>query len=462
MMKKERGQDRSQKRTVGGRSNNRFGKSEGSERVGKRKRIAGATGSSNSDRSGRFSGPRDTERSERPGRFSRPGHADRSERPSRYDKSGSTERSERPSRFSGAEGSERRGNPKHFSRTDRPDRSERPNRFSKTEGTDRREHSDRRDNRFGRDNRRSDQNSFRSNDRRSNRDDDRRDRRSERDVNTPESDRYLNKDGRVIRGRFGEKNLRDASFKRTERIQSVKKQDGTIRLNRFIANAGICSRREADTYIASGVVTVNGKPVTEMGIRVNPGDDVRFNGERISAERKVYVLLNKPKGYVTTVEDPHADHTVMDLVGSACPERIYPVGRLDKTTTGLLLFTNDGEMTKRLTHPKYNRKKIYHVHLDKNVSKNDLQQIVDGITLEDGLVAADSVSYVEPEDKKQVGIEIHSGKNRVVRRIFAHLGYKVEKLDRVYFCGLTKKNLPRGKWRFLTEDEVNFLKMGSF
>jgi 23S rRNA pseudouridine2605 synthase len=273
----------------------------------------------------------------------------------------------------------------------------------------------------------------------------------------------MNKDGKVIRGRFGEQNLRDRSDSRIERIKSVKREDdGTIRLNRFIANAGICSRREADTFIASGVVTVNGKPVNEMGIRVKPGDDVRFNGQRISAERKVYVLLNKPKGFVTTVEDPHADRTVMELISNACPERIYPVGRLDRTTTGLLLFTNDGDMTKRLTHPKYNRKKIYHVHLDKNVSKNDLQQIVDGITLEDGFVAADSVSYVDPEDKKQVGIEIHSGKNRVVRRIFAHLGYKVQKLDRVYFCGLTKKNLPRGRWRFLSEEEVSFLKMGSF
>ncbi|WP_194831555.1 pseudouridine synthase [Prolixibacter sp. NT017] len=452
MMKKERGQDRPQKRTVGGRSSNRIGTNKGTERVGKRKRIAGATGSTNSNRPGRFSGPRDAERSERPSRFSR---------------QGSTERSERPNRHSGTEGPERRGNPKHFSRTERPERGERPNRFSRNEGSDRSEYSDRRDSRFGRDNRRSDNSGYRKNDRFSGRNEERGDRRQRRDggrgVERPDSDRYLNKDGKVIRGRFGEKNLRNTRAGRTDRIQSVKREDdGSIRLNRFIANAGICSRREADTFIASGVVTVNGKPVTEMGVRVKPGDDVRFNGQRISAERKVYVLLNKPKGFVTTVDDPHADKTVMDLVRSACPERVYPVGRLDKTTTGLLLFTNDGEMTKRLTHPKYNRKKIYHVHLDKNVSKNDLQQIVDGVTLEDGFVAADSVSYVEPEDKKQVGIEIHSGKNRVVRRIFAHLGYKVEKLDRVYFCGLTKKNLPRGKWRFLSEDEVNFLKMGSF
>jgi len=234
-----------------------------------------------------------------------------------------------------------------------------------------------------------------------------------------------------------------------------------MRLNRYIANAGLCSRREADTYIATGCVTVNGKIVSEMGYQVLFGDTVSFNGRVISSEKKVYVLLNKPKGYVTTSDDPHADKTVMELVANACPERIYPVGRLDKSTTGLLLFTNDGDLTKRLTHPKYNRKKIYHVFLDQKVSKNHLQEIIDGVTLEDGFVAADSVSYVSEEDKKQVGIEIHSGKNKIVRRIFEHLGYKVVKLDRVYFCGLTKKDLPRGRWRMLTEDEVNLLKMTS-
>ena len=223
----------------------------------------------------------------------------------------------------------------------------------------------------------------------------------------------------------------------------------------------MCSRREADTYIATGCVTVNGEIISEMGHKVRTGDSVSFNGKLLSIEKKVYVLLNKPKGFVTTVEDPHADKTVMDLVQNACYERIYPVGRLDKNTTGLLLFTNDGDLTKRLTHPKYNRKKIYHVHLDQKVTKAHLDEIVDGVTLEDGFVAADSVSYADEEDKKQVGIEIHSGKNKIVRRIFEHLGYKVVRLDRVYFCGLTKKNLPRGKWRFLTQDEVNMLKMSS-
>lgn len=277
-----------------------------------------------------------------------------------------------------------------------------------------------------------------------------------------ETDSFLTTKGKVLRGKLGKRNVIE-SLDRDKRKPLSRKpaSDGSIRLNRFIANSGMCSRREADTYIATGCVTVNGEIVSEMGHKVQTGDSVSFNGKLLSIEKKVYVLLNKPKGFVTTVEDPHADKTVMDLVKNACFERIYPVGRLDKNTTGLLLFTNDGDLTKRLTHPKYNRKKIYHVHLDQRVTKAHLDEIVNGVTLEDGFVAADSVSYADEEDKKQVGIEIHSGKNKIVRRIFEHLGYRVERLDRVYFCGLTKKNLPRGKWRFLTQDEVNMLKMSS-
>jgi 23S rRNA pseudouridine2605 synthase len=272
----------------------------------------------------------------------------------------------------------------------------------------------------------------------------------------------MNTEGKVLRGKFGRQNLHgEITAAPGQANRNPKKAEGTMRLNRYIANAGMCSRREADTFIATGCVTINGKIVSEMGYQVKAGDQVSFNGKIISTERKVYLLLNKPKGYVTTLEDPHAEKTVMELVASACSERIYPVGRLDKSTTGLLLFTNDGDLTKRLTHPKYNRKKIYHVFLDQKVSKAHLQQIVEGITLDDGFVVADSVSYVSDDDKKQVGVEIHSGKNKIVRRIFEHLGYKVVKLDRVYFCGLTKKNLPRGKWRFLTQDEVNLLKMSS-
>ncbi len=233
----------------------------------------------------------------------------------------------------------------------------------------------------------------------------------------------------------------------------------TIRLNKYVANAGICSRREADAIIARGLVKVNGQVVTEMGTRVSLGDEVVYKGKVLNPEKKVYLLLNKPRGYVTTLDDPHAEKTVMDLVGRACSQRIYPVGRLDKDTTGLLLFTNDGELAKKLTHPGYEKKKVYHVFLDKKISETDLQKITDGIQLEDGLIAADAISYAGSNDRKQVGIEIHSGKNRIVRRIFEHLGYRIVKLDRVLFAGLTKKDLPRGKWRFLSEREIAFLKM---
>ena len=235
-----------------------------------------------------------------------------------------------------------------------------------------------------------------------------------------------------------------------------------IRLNKYLANAGICSRREADEFITAGVVSVNGVVVTELGTKVHRNDEVKFHDQPVNIERKVYLLLNKPKDCVTTSDDPQERKTVMDFVKNACKERIYPVGRLDRNTTGVLLLTNDGEMASKLTHPKYLKKKIYHVYCDKNVTKADLDQIVQGITLEDGEIHADAVSYASDTDKSQVGIEIHSGKNRIVRRIFEHLGYKVIKLDRVYFAGLTKKGLRRGDWRFLTENEVNMLRMGSF
>ena len=235
-----------------------------------------------------------------------------------------------------------------------------------------------------------------------------------------------------------------------------------IRLNKFLANAGICSRREADEFITAGVVSVNGEVVTELGTKIKRTDEVKFHDETVSVERKVYVLLNKPKDCVTTSDDPQERKTVMHCVKDACKERIYPVGRLDRNTTGVLLLTNDGDMASKLTHPKYLKKKIYHVYCDKNVTKADLDQIASGITLDDGEIRADAVSYASETDKKQVGIEIHSGKNRIVRRIFESLGYKVMKLDRVYFAGLTKKGLKRGDWRFLTEMEVNMLRMGSF
>ncbi len=245
----------------------------------------------------------------------------------------------------------------------------------------------------------------------------------------------------------------------TGNIPKKASSTGEIRLNRFIANAGVCSRREADTYISAGLVTVNGKIITELGTKVKTTDEVRFDGRRLIAEKKIYLLLNKPKDFVTTTDDPHAEKTVMDLVKDACPERIYPVGRLDRNTTGLLLFTNDGDLSKRLTHPSHNMKKIYQVSLDKDLTKEHMLRIADGIELEDGKIAADAISYVSAEDKSEIGIEIHSGRNRIVRRIFEHLGYRVKKLDRVYFAGLTKKNLPRGKYRFLSDKEIQFLKM---
>ena len=235
-----------------------------------------------------------------------------------------------------------------------------------------------------------------------------------------------------------------------------------VRLNKFLANAGVCSRREADEFIQAGVVTVNGQVITELGTKILRTDEVKFHDQPVTIEKKVYVLLNKPKDYVTTSDDPQQRKTVMDLVKNACPERIYPVGRLDRNTTGVLLLTNDGDLASKLTHPKYLKKKIYHVYLDKNVTAHDLQAIAEGIQLEDGEIKADDVQYADAVDKKQVGIEIHSGKNRIVRRIFESLGYRVVKLDRVQFAGLTKKNLRRGDWRYLTEEEVDRLRMGAY
>ena len=239
------------------------------------------------------------------------------------------------------------------------------------------------------------------------------------------------------------------------------KVTGEIRLNRFVAQSGLCSRREADDFITAGLVSVNGVIVTELGTKVKPTDVVKFNDERLQGEKNVYLVLNKPKGYVTTLEDDHADKTVMELVQNACKERIYPVGRLDKNSLGLLLFTNDGDITRQLTHPSLRKKKIYEVSLDKALTRADFEQLAEGITLEDGDIYFDEISYIK-DDKKSVGVEIHSGRNRIVRRMFEHLGYKVTKLDRVYYAGLTKKNLKRGAWRFLTADEVARLKAGRY
>jgi 23S rRNA pseudouridine2605 synthase len=235
--------------------------------------------------------------------------------------------------------------------------------------------------------------------------------------------------------------------------------DEAIRLNKYLSNAGVCSRREADVLIQTGVITVNGKIVTELGYKIAPTDVIQCNGETINAEKKRYVLLNKPKGFITTMDDPQGRKTVMTLVRNACRERIYPVGRLDRETTGLLLFTNDGDLAKKLTHPRYQARKIYHVELNKPVKAEDLDKLLRGVDLEDGKSKADKASYVEGGNSREVGIEIHSGKNRIVRRMFESLGYTVVKLDRVVFAGLTKKDLPRGMFRHLSEDEVSFLRM---
>lgn len=237
--------------------------------------------------------------------------------------------------------------------------------------------------------------------------------------------------------------------------------EGGMRLNRYIAQSGICSRREADDFIQAGVVSVNGSIVTELGTKVLPTDVVKFNDSTVQSEKKVYIVMNKPKGFVTTVEDPHADKTVMDLVKNACTERVYPVGRLDKNSVGVLLITNDGDLARQLTHPGYRKKKIYQVSLDKPLTKADMEKIALGITLEDGEIYADEISYVD-ENKKEIGIEIHSGRNRIVRRIFESLGYGVTKLDRVYFAGITKQRLKRGAWRFLSPREVAMLKSGEY
>lgn len=250
--------------------------------------------------------------------------------------------------------------------------------------------------------------------------------------------------------------------KRIEYEQPVPDPNEEIRLNKYMSNAGLCSRREADEFIQQGLVKVNGEVVTELGTKITAKDVVEYDDKVVTLESKCYILLNKPKDCVTTSDDPNGRLTVMDLVKGACNERIYPVGRLDRNTTGVLLLTNDGDLASKLTHPKYVKKKIYHVWCDKDIAEDDMQRIADGIELEDGPIHADAISYATETDRNQAGIEIHSGRNRIVRRIFESLGYHVTKLDRVYFAGLTKKNLPRGRWRYLTQEEVNFLKMGSF
>ena len=355
------------------------------------------------------------------------------------------------------------------SREDRAPRGEKPrfgsNRFEKggrTEGlakkggrSERNNRFDRSENRFDRDNSRFD----RSENRREERD---FGSREERGASRDFKSRDFKPRATEGRGGFkgGRKPYRAADGERSYPKYAAK-QVGEVRLNRFLAQSGLCSRREADDFITAGLVTVNGQVVTELGTKVRSTDEVKFNDSKVQGEKKVYLVLNKPKGYVTSLEDPHADKTVMELVKGACSERIYPVGRLDKNSLGLLLFTNDGDVTRQLTHPSLEKKKIYQVTLDKPLTRADMEQMTEGLTLEDGEIFVDEVAYVG-ESKKEVGLEIHSGRNRIVRRIFEHLGYTVQKLDRVYYAGITKKNLKRGQWRFLTREEVERLKSGRY
>ena len=401
----------------------------------------------------------------------------------RNDRSSSYDRRDGNNSYNRDRNSNRSSYNRDDNRSDSRDRYSNRDRGNRSYDRDKRDSGNyNRDNRYSRDDRSRDDSRSRYNrdDRSSNRDSrssysrDRDDNRGS--YNRDRSSSYDNRrssgryDNKRSSGRYDNKrsNSRYPIKRRPSRPKIYKTydaqipEDGLMRLNKFISNSGLCSRREADEFITTGVVTVNGEVITELGVKVNITDDIQVNEKSVVAERKVYILLNKPKGLVTTLDDPHAKKTVMDLLRHCCKERIYPVGRLDKASTGVLLLTNDGELTTRLTQPKYKKKKIYHVHLDKDLTEDDMAEIVKGVKLEDGISFADEIGYPDPEDKTRVGIEIHSGKNRIIRRLFQHLGYKVKKLDRVYFAGLTKKALGRGKWRFLSEREVGYLKMNAF
>jgi 23S rRNA pseudouridine2605 synthase len=375
-----------------------------------------------------------------PKRTFRPGKStstERHDKPERAGKPEKYERSERPARPLRPEKTERTGRPEKYEKTERPARPLRP---EKTERTGRPERTERTE-RSG------------------------RPERSERS-DRPERPGKFVKPGRTGRPertyKLDRSSLPDREVKPKKVVRKGEKNDNPdlLRLNKYIANSGICSRREADRMIEAGAVSVNGEIVTQLGIKVGPGDKVQYGDQTINREKPRYVLLNKPKGYITTVDDPEKRKTVMALVAGACKERIYPVGRLDRNTTGLLLFTNDGNIAKKLTHPRYGIKKIYHVEIEKNLTRVDFLKITEGFKLEEEFIKVDSIEYIgDGKDKKQIGIELHSGQNRIVRRIFEHFDYKVLKLDRVYYAGLTKKNLPRGTWRLLDEQEINLLKM---
>lgn len=385
----------------------------------------------------------DSDRTRRPFRRDHDEDSGRPRRPYRRDNEEDSDRPRRPYRRDNDEDSDR---PRRSFRRDNDEDSERPRRPYRRDNDDserprrsyRRDHDDDRGDGFRRERRSFGDRPFR--------------RREERP-------RYI-EDSQIIDEIVKKRREEGRSPERKPKVLSLQwnEERGLIRLNKYIANAGVCSRREADKLIESGAVTVNGEVVTELGTKIMPTDEVRYGDQVLQREKPVYILLNKPKDYITTTSDEFDRKNVMNLVAGACPQRVYPVGRLDRNTTGLLLITNDGEMAKKLTHPRYGVKKIYHVELDKNLSQDDFQQIITGLELVDGFIAPDELAYVG-ESRREVGITLHSGKNRIVRRIFEHLGYEVVKLDRVYYAGLTKKDLPRGQWRFLRPEEVNILKM---
>ncbi len=401
----------------------------------------GRTGrSDNPDRKGKPGRPVKSGRSERPeksGRTEKPERAGKPERDSKPERGFRPERAERPAK------PERTGRPERSEKFEKPERAGRPERFEKPERGGKPERTER----FSKPER-----GFRT-------------EKYERPGKPERSERYpkTEKSGRPEKAiKLDRSTLPDRTDKPKRVVKRGDKSENSdqMRLNKYIANSGICSRREADRLIEAGAVSINGQIVTELGTKVGPGDKVQYGDQTINREKPRYVLLNKPKGYITTVDDPDDRKTVMALVAGACKERIYPVGRLDRNTTGLLLFTNDGMIAKKLTHPRYGIKKIYHVEIDKSLTRADYLKIEEGFRLEEETVKVDAIEYIgDGKDKKQIGIELHSGQNRIVRRIFEHFDYKVLRLDRVYYAGLTKKNLPRGHWRLLDEQEINLLKM---
>lgn len=486
-----RGAGRNSGRGPGGKSTERRGKDGYSESSGKGSHSRGGKdGREDDNKKSSGKGGYYSDRKDSAGKGSRDGYSGRSERPERRDSGKDSERgysrnkrdnSDKSGYSSGREKTEGSG---YKSRSNKPYDREKKEGFSRDsernrggDRDDRRGRSEDKAGRFGRDDKPFDREKKSFSDRGDDKKSGSGNWKSHKPFKKRDDERFERKPGRERKEAFDRKSddkgrggsrysdrgkSSGAPYRKRKPSapKADKVDDGSMRLNRYLAHAGVSSRREADVLIEAGAVSVNGKVVTELGFKVMPGDKVQYGGQSLSPEQPVYLLLNKPKDYITTTDDPRKRKTVLELIAGACKERVYPVGRLDRNTSGVLLFTNDGELSKRLLHPKYGIRKIYHVTVDKNVSKNHLEEMLQGLELEDGFVKVDEVEYVgDGKDKKEIGIEIHSGKNRIIRRLMEHFGYSVVKLDRVVFAGLTKKDLPRGAWRHLTEKEVNLLKM---